>query len=334
MIAVSSRPFGVAAGGEAAACYDLKNERGMVVSVLDYGCTIQRILVPDRTGALVDVALGYDDLAGYESGNCYFGAFVGRCANRIGGARFSLDGVTYSLSANDGEHHLHGVFPHRVFSAALDGNAIVFTRRSPAFEEGYPGNLDVTVRVSLTEDNALQLQYEAVTDAPTVVNFTNHTYFNLNGAGTILNHTLCLRADSFAETDAALIPTGRILPVDGTAMDFRESHTVGERIAQAGGYDHHYVLQPGPQPFAELIGDRTGIRMTVRTTQPGVQLYSGNFVQDDTAPFGKGGKRYAQHAGLCLETQHVPDSPNHPEFPSIVLRPGERYHEKTIYRFS
>lgn len=334
MSTITSRPFGVTRAGEAVTCYELKNESGMTVSVLDYGCTIQRILVPDRSGRLVNVALGYDDLSSYEQGNCYFGAFVGRYANRIRNARFSLDGTEYCLNPNDGENHLHGVFPHRVFFASVDADSLVFTRRSPAYEEGFPGTLDVCVRLKLTEENAIELTYEAETDAPTVVNFTNHTYFNLNGAGTVLNHTLRLNADAYAEADANLIPTGRVLSVEGTPLDFRLPHPVGERLSQAGGYDHHYVLQPGDQPFAELVGDRTGIRMTTSTTQPGVQLYSGNYVHADSAPFGKDGQRYEQYAGLCLETQHAPDSPNHPSFPSTVLRPGENYFEKTVYRFA
>ena len=340
---ITSRGFGITASGEKVTCFDLMNENGLTVSVLDYGCTIQRILVPDRNGALIDVALGYDNIQGYETGNCCFGAFVGRYANRIRGGRFSLNGQFYQLKRNDGLNHLHGVYPKIIFAAAEEDGCLTLRHLSVTEEEEFPGNLTVMVRYLLTDDNELVMEYEAETDAETVINLTNHTYFNLNGKGDILNHSLCLFSDRFAECDAETLPTGNLLPVEGTAMDFRTPRIISEgmdlsceQLRLCGGYDHHYVLTHEPEcltPFAEIVGDQSGIRMTAFTTQPGVQLYTGNYVQDDTAPFGKGGRRYEKHAGLCLETQHAPDSPNIPQFPSVVLRPGEKYRQKTVYQF-
>lgn len=340
---ISSRPFGSTAAGAAVSCYDLENKNGMTVSVLDYGCTIQRILVPDQSGELVDVVLGYDSIDGYEQGNCFFGALVGRCANRIRNAQFCLNGQSVLLQPNHGAHHLHGVFSKSCFEAHARPDALALRHVSVPEEEGYPGTLSVLVRYSLTDDNALVLEYVAESDADTIVNLTNHTYFNLNGGGDVLQHTLMLRSDQFAECDDELLPTGKLLRVEGTPMDFRSPRAVGggmdlsyPQLKVGSGYDHHFVLEHGQNhlfPFAELTGDQSGIRMTAETTQPGVQLYTANFVQDDTAPFGKGGKRYGKHSGLCLETQHAPDSPNIPSFPSVELRPGERYHQKTVYRF-
>lgn len=340
---ITSQVFGTAASGKQVTRFDMTNANGMVVSALDYGCTIQRILVPDRNGVLIDAALGYDSIQGYEEGNCYFGAFVGRYANRIRGAEFSLNGRFCKLIPNDNGNHLHGVFSQTIFSASEHTDALTFRHLSTPEEEGYPGNLAVSVRYSVTDDNELIMEYEAETDAETVINLTNHTYFNLNGEGDVLNHSLRLFSDRFAECDAETLPTGRLLPVAGTPMDFRSPKTLAEamdlsfaQIGLCGGYDHHYVLDHAPDalvPFAELIGDRSGMRMTACTTQPGVQLYTGNYVQEDTALFGKGGKRYEKHAGLCLETQHAPDSPNIPSFPSVVLRPGERYYQKTVFQF-
>lgn len=340
---ILSRSFGRTAKCIEVTCYDLTNNHGMVVSVLDYGCTIQRILVPDHQGTMVDVALGYDTIEGYETGNCYFGAFVGRYANRIRNAEFLLNGKRCKLEPNDGVNHLHGVFSKTMFSPSVKSDSLILRYISPSEEEGYPGNLRVAVQYTLTDDNALIMDYRAETDAETVLNFTNHTYFNLNGEGSILNHTLRLSADRFAECDAQTLPTGKLLSVDGTPMDFRCMRAIDEnmdlsnsQLRLCGGYDHHYVLDHEPcalYRFAELTGDKSGIRMEAETTQPGVQLYTGNYVQNDTALFGKGGKRYEKHAGLCLETQHAPDSPNQPHFPSAVLRPGEEYHQTTVYRF-
>ena len=231
----------------------------------------------------------------------------------------------------------------QIFDAAVQNDVLYLRHFSSSEEEGYPGNLSVTVQFALTEDNQLILDYEAETDKDTIINLTNHTYFNLNGEGNALNHSLQLISDWFAECDAETLPTGKLLAAAGSPMDFRMLRTIGEtmdfscdQIQLCNGYDHHFVLEHASDelfPFAELIGDQSGIRMTAATTQPGVQLYTGNYVQQDTAPFGKGGRRYEKHAGVCLETQHAPDSPNIPGFPSAMLRPGEKYHQKTVFQF-
>lgn len=340
---ILSRPFGKMASGAAVTLYELTNAFGMRVSVLDYGCTIQSILLPGRDGDSIDAVLGYDSIEGYEQGSCYFGALVGRYANRIRGARFSLNGKLCSLKPNEGGNHLHGIFSKIVFSASVQDDALILRHFGPPEEEGYPGGLSVEVRYTLTDENALVMEYEAETDADTILNLTNHTYFNLNGSGDVLQHTLRLDADRFAEVDSALLPTGKLIPVADSPMDFHKARTIAKcmdlsepQLKRCGGYDHHFVLEHDPSEcvlFAELTGNESGIRMTAETTQPGVQLYTGNFVQEDTAPFGKGGKRYEKHAGVCLETQHAPDSPNLPVFPSVVLHPGERYYQKTIYQF-
>ena len=246
---ITSAPFGVTKNGEAVTRWTLKNAAGMQADILDYGCTVQRILVPDSNGEPVDVALGYDDLAGYEQGSCFFGAFIGRYANRIKGAAFELNGRRYTLEKNDGENHLHGVYCTQVFAGEVEGDTLVFRRVSPDGEEGYPGTLTFAVRYRLTADNTLEMDYRAVTDADTVVNFTNHTYFNLNGAGDILGHRLTIHADRFAEGNAETLPTGRILQVQGTPMDFRAGRVIGDdinadwpQIQNCRGYDHCFVL--------------------------------------------------------------------------------------------
>ena len=340
---ITSEPFGVTKAGEAVTRWTLQNAAGMEVKVLSYGCTVQSILVPDAAGKMIDVALGYDDLAGYEAGSCFFGCFIGRYANRIKGARFWLNGREYALQKNDGENHLHGVFCSSVFEGAVEDGALVLRRVSPDGEEGYPGTLHVEVRYRLTERNELIMDYRAVTDADTVVNFTNHTYFNLNGGGDVLGHRLSISADHFSEGDDQTLPTGRILRVIGTPMDFRSGRTIGEdidcdwdQLRNCRGYDHNFVIRGEPgelRRMASACGDVSGIRMEASTTQPAMQLYTGNYVDGDAAPFGKGGVRYPRHGGFCLESQHYPCSPNFPDFPSTVLHPGEEYHETTVYRF-
>ena len=340
---ITSEHFGVTRAGEAVTRWTLRNAAGMEVRILSYGCTVQSILVPDGKGKSVDVALGYDDIAGYESGTCFFGAFIGRYANRIKGAAFELNGRRYTLEKNDGENHLHGVYTAQVFDGAAERDALVFRRVSPDGEEGYPGTLTFEVRYRLTDDNALEMDYLARTDADTVVNFTNHTYFNLNGAGDILGHWLMICADRFTEGDAQTLPTGRICKVQGTPMDFRAGRVIGEDIRSdweqirfAHGYDHNFIINGTPgemRKMASARGDATGIRMEAYTTQPAMQLYTGNFVDMDAAPCGKGGVRYPRYGGFCLESQHYPCSPNFPGFPTTLLRPGEEYHEKTVYRF-
>jgi len=340
---ITSAPFGVTKSGEAVTCWTLRNAAGMEVRILSYGCTVQSILVPDAHGKQIDVALGYDDIAGYEAGSCFFGAFIGRYANRIKGAAFELDGKRYTLSKNDGENHLHGIYCQQVFDGSVEEDALVFRRVSPDGEEGFPGTLTFEVRYRLAEDNTLEMTYVAVTDAPTVLNFTNHTYFNLNGGGDILGHWLTIRADHFSEGDAQTLPTGRILRVMGTPMDFRSGRVIGEdiggdwdQIQNCRGYDHSFVIRGDAgelRRMAAARGDVSGIRMEASTTQPAMQLYTGNYVDMDTAPHGKGGVRYPRYGGFCLESQHYPCSPNFPDFPTTVLRPGEEYRETTTYRF-
>lgn len=341
MADITSRPFGITAAGEAVTLYTMKNSKGMSVGVLDYGCTVQSILVKSSGGEALDVVLGYDDAAGYENGSSFFGTFVGRYANRIKGSAFDLGGKHYEIPANEGKNHLHGVLTKTVFEASEDNGSLVLKYLSPDREEGFPGNLDITVKYSLTEENELVMEYTAVTDADTVVNFTNHSYFNLNGCngGDILGHTLTLEADQFTEGGPETIPTGRILPVRGTPMDFTAGKTVGqdiradfEQLRLCRGYDHNFILRGEDGKMkccAVLKGEKSGITMECSTTQPAVQLYTGNFV-DDT---GKGGVKYGQYSALCLETQHYPCSPNFLEFPSTVLRPGEVYHQTTVYKF-
>ena len=339
---ICSETFGMTSAGEKVTRYIMLNQAGMKVSVLDYGCTIQSIIVPDSGGNEIDVALGYDDLRGYETGNCYFGAFVGRYANRIKNAEFELDGKKYILEKNNGNNHLHGVYTQKVFDVSVEDESLLFRYVSPDGEEGYPGNLNIEVRYTLNADNSLILDYKAESDADTVVNFTNHTYFNLNGDGDILNHKLILDSDYFTEMGEGVLPTGKILPVAGTPLDFRNGKKLGddifaqdEQMLLCRGYDHNFVLDTSDntiRKFAEAIGDKSGIKLKAYTTQPGVQLYTGNFVDEDTATHGKNDIRYPRHAGFCLETQHYPCSPNYPQFPSTVLRKGEEYHETTIFR--
>lgn len=344
MIHITSEAFGCTREGRAVTRWTMENDAGMTVRVLDYGGTIQSIVVPDRDGNPVDVVLGYDDLAGYEAGSCWFGAFIGRYANRIKNAAFSLNGKKYALPKNDGANHLHGTYNYRVFDAAAEGDALVLRYVSPDGEEGFPGTLTVTVTYTLTDDNALRLDYRAVTDADTVVNLTNHSYFNLSGAGSgdVLGHRLQLDASRFTEADAQTLPTGRIRSVEGTALDFRAEKTIGKDLddedpllRDSRGFDHNLILDKaeGLARAGTAYSPETGIEMTFATTQPAVQLYSGNYVAGDAAPCGKGGVRYPKRGGFCLESQHYPCSPNFPDFPSTVLRPGEEYHEITEYRF-
>ena len=344
MTKITKEPFGRTKDGREVSRWTLTNAAGMTVRVLEYGCTIQSIVVPDRDGNPVDVVLGYDDLAGYEAGSCWFGAFVGRYANRIKGAAFELNGKSYALPQNDGPNHLHGTFERRVFDAAEEDGALVLRYVSPDGEEGYPGTLTVTVTYALTDDNALRLDYRASTDADTVVNLTNHSYFNLSGAGSgdVLGQSLRLDASRFTDADGESIPTGRILPAEGTALDFREEKTIGRDLDDDDpilrlccGFDHNLILDKGPGfgPAGAAYSPDTGVEMIFSTTQPAVQFYAGNHVAEDASPCGKGGVRYPKRGGFCLESQHYPCSPNFPDFPTTLLRPGEEYHEITEYRF-
>ena len=340
--------FGNTTAGEEVDLFTLTNKSGMKVTLSSYGATVIDLLAPDRSGKLADVSLGFDSFAPYQTQSPYFGAIVGRYGNRIAKGRFTLDGATYQLATNNAPNHLHGGikgFDKRIWKGTnlpSSEPSVRFTLRSNDGEEGYPGNLDVVVTYTLTNQNELRISYEATTDKPTVINLTNHTYFNLAGAGNgnILGHQLKINASRFTPVDATLIPTGELKKVKGTVMDFRRPTAIGARIKEVGGkpigYDHNYVLDWslhfGLALAAEVYEPVSGRVMKVYTDQPGIQFYSGNFL--DGTITGKGGKIYGQYTGFCLETQHFPDSPNKPEFPSVVLKPGKTYKSTTVYAFS
>lgn len=330
--------------------YTLTNDDGVIVKLISRGATLTEWHVPDKSGQMADVVFGFDDVAGYESkANGYFGATTGRVANRIAGGKFTIDGKEYELAKNDGPNTLHGgvkrsldkvVWEGKPFENE-DGQGVVFKYVSPDGEEGFPGKLTLRVTYTLTDDNELRIDYEAVTDKATPVNLTNHAYFNLSGAGspTILDHELMLAADNYTPIDETLIPTGEIAPVAGTPFDFREFHKIGERVDQLNnkpgkGYDHNFVLnnQDGDLALAAKVREpKSGRVLSVYTTEPGVQFYGGNFL--DSAK-GKDDKAYAHRSGFCLETQHYPNSVNEPKFPSIILKPGETYRHTCVYRIT
>ncbi|MCD8086853.1 MAG: galactose mutarotase [Clostridiales bacterium] len=345
-MSITSAPFGVTAAGIPVTAYTLTNRHGSRAVVLDYGGTVQSLIVPDRDGTPTDVVLGYDSVADYERGSCYYGAFVGRYANRIAGSRFPLEGREVQLTPNEGRNHLHGNFCFEVYDAAVEGDSLVLRRTSTDGEDGYPGAVTLKLTYTLTEENGLVLDYQAATDQTTVINLTNHSYFNLSGhaSGAALDTVLQLNASRITEADSESIPTGVIRDLSPEdPFNFTVPKAIGRDIGAddqqlrfGGGYDHNYILDlPSLEtPVATAVSPRTGILMDVYTTQPGVQFYSANFVQDDPVGHGKGDTVYPQRGGFCLETQHYPDSPNRPEFPSTVLRPGEAYHQVTEYRFS
>jgi aldose 1-epimerase len=323
--------------------FTLENRNGMVVKITNYGAIITQIIVPDRNGKMGDVVLGYDSLEGYIANNPYFGCIAGRYANRIAKGKFTLDGKEYTLAVNNGNNHLHGgikgfdkvVWVGSEFSDTAKAG-VTMNYFSKDGEEGYPGSLHVVVTYTLDNENGFSTVIEAVTDKATPVNLCNHTYFNLSEADTnILGHVLTLYASRFTEVNEELIPTGNLSPVNGTPMDFTAPHIIGERIADVkGGYDHNYVLDhpAGQLSQAALFSDpRTGRQVEVLTTQPGIQFYTGNFL--DGSITGKEGKVYGKNFGFCLETQHFPDSPNRPAFPNTILRPGEKYQETTVWKF-
>ena len=342
--------FGKTATGEEVALYTLTNAHGMEVRTIARGATILSIRVPDRAGTLADVTLGFDALAGYEGeSNPFLGNVVGRYANRIGGAAFSLDGKAYKLAANNGPNHLHGGvrgFDKYVWTGkevARDGAVgIEWTMTSPDGDEGYPGTLKTTVTYLLTPKDELVVEYAATTDKPTVVNLTQHAYFNLGGegSGSILDHVLQIHASRYTPVAPGLIPTGELAPVAGTPLDFTKPERIGARIESAheqmklgSGYDHNFVLDrkgEGLVHAAHVVDPKSGRVMDVHTTEPGLQIYTANFL--DTV--GKGGHKYARRDAVCFETQHYPDSPNKKDFPSTVLRPGETYRSKTVFAFS
>jgi len=345
---VAVKPFGESVHGGKVELYTLSNKNGMKVAIMTYGAAVVDLIVPDRNGKPADVSLGFDNAKSYTSDVPYFGAIVGRYGNRIAKGEFTLEGKTYKLATNNGPNHLHG--GKRGFDKYIWDSEIVkspeasvrFSRVSKDGEEGYPGDLKMAVTYTLTDKNELEISYLATTDKPTVVNLTNHTYFNLAGAGngSILNHELMIPADRYTPVDANLIPTGELKSVTNTPMDFRKMTAIGARIKEVGGkpigYDHNYVLNKKPfesrKLAAEVYEPTSGRVMEVYTDQPGIQFYSGNFL--DGTLVGKGGKAYKQYYGFCLETQHFPDSPNEPKFPSTELKPGQTYKTTTVYKFS
>lgn len=331
---MTRKHFGIGPEGEDVYLYTLANKNGVEVSITNYGGTITSIMAPDRNGVFGDVVLGYETLDDYIKNPRYFGALIGRHANRIARGRFSLNGVEYQLAQNNGENHLHGGnkgFDKRVWNPSETDAGLRLEYLSKDGEENYPGNLNVDVTYSLNDQNELKIEYHATTDKDTIINLTNHSYFNLAGHGTILDHELTLNTGSFTPVSSDLIPTGEIQTVAGTSMDFRTG-----RVISAGGYDHNFVLDDWQQgvirPVARLREPVSGRVMEVFTTEPGMQFYSGNFL--DGSLVGKSGVAYQKYAGLCLETQHYPDAPNHPNFPSTVLRVGETYEQVTVYKFT
>jgi aldose 1-epimerase len=346
LMSIISRPFGQTPSGEAVDLYTLTNGKGMEATISTWGGVLVSLKVPDRNGSLGDVVLGFDNLDGYLKPGPYFGAIIGRYGNRIAQGKFTLDGVTYSLAKNNGENTLHGGtrgFDKRLWKAARSsGQSLELTYLSKDGEEGFPGNLSTTVTYTLTNNNELKIDYSATTDKDTVLTLTNHSYFNLagQGEGDVLAHQVTIHADRFTPVDKTLIPTGELRSVAGTPFDFRQPHTIGERIDSAdeqlalgGGYDHNYVLNrtgSGLELAARVMEPKTGRVLEVLTTEPGVQFYTANSLSTT----GKGGKAYGRRSAFCLETEHFPDSPNKPAFPSVVLKPGGHYQTTTVYRFS
>lgn len=345
---VTRTPFDTLPDGQPVELFTLTSPAGIEVRAITYGGIILSLRTPDRDGRPADIVLGYDGLDGYLRDTPYFGAIVGRYGNRIAGGRFALDGVTYTLATNNGPNHLHGgirgfdkvVWTGEAFETdSAVGVALSYT--SPDGEEGYPGTLRARVTYTLTDDGRLVFDYAATTDRPTPVNLTQHSYFNLAGAGDVHGHELTIAADRYTPVDATLIPTGELAPVDGTPFDFRAPTAIGARIDAAdvqlkrgGGYDHNFVLtraDTGLAHAARVVEPGSGRTLDVWTTEPGVQFYSGNFL--DGSITGKGGTVYAHRTGFCLETQHFPDSPNRPAFPSTILRPGEEYRSRTVLVF-
>lgn len=339
-------PFGKTQDGTETQLYTLTNAHGLQVSITNYGGTITSLLVPDKDGKPGEIVLGFNSVSGYQSpeflkAGPYFGALIGRYGNRIAQGRFTLDGKEYTLAKNNGENTLHGGkkgFDKVLWQAepgtSAEGQTLKLTYLSKDGEEGYPGNLTVTVVYTLTADDALKIDYSATTDKATPVNLTNHAYFNLGGGKDVLGHEVTLAADRYTVVDAGLIPTGELRPVKGTSFDFTSPHAIGERIAQVpGGYDHNWVLNQttGLHAAATVYEPTTGRTMEVTTTEPGLQFYTGNFLNGTLK--GANGQTYGKHAGFCLETQHFPDSPNQPKFPSTILQPGQTLHSTTIYQF-
>jgi aldose 1-epimerase len=348
---VQKESFGKTKDGQPVDLYTLTNANGLVVKISNYGGTVMQLWVPDRDGKLEDIALGFDNIGDYEELSPYFGSLIGRYGNRIGKGKFTLDGKQYTLATNNDENHLHGGvkgFDKVVWDAKpleiRNGAALQLHYLSKDMEEGYPGNLDVTVVYTLTNKDELKIHYKATTDKPTVLNLTNHTYFNLAGQGNgdILGHKLMLNADHYTPVDAGLIPTGEIAPVEGTPFDFTEATAIGARInndhpqlVYGKGYDHNWVLNKKDNEMslaAKVYEPNSGRVMKIFTEEPSIQFYAGNFL--DGTFSGKDDKVYKHRYAFCLETQHYPDSPNKPNFPSVVLRPGETYETTTVHKFT
>ena len=342
--------FGTTPDGEKVDLFTLSNDSGMRAEITNYGGYLVSLLVPAPDGRLLEAVLGYDSLEGYLADKNYLGCLVGRFANRIARAKFVFQGREYTLAANDGPNHLHGGrkgFSHKVWRAepfhGPEGQGVSLSCQSPDGEEGYPGNLEVKAVYTLAPDNALRIDYEAVADAPTIINLTQHSYFNLNGdpARNCLDHEVSIRASRYLPVDSAGIPLGGMADVTGTPMDFTRETVVGRaldtdfpQVAQSGGFDHNWVLdgQSGElEEAATCFCPDTGLRLRVLTTEPGLQFYSGNFL--DGSVVGRGGQPLKRHAGFCFEAQHYPDSPNQGHFPSVVLEPGQRYTQTTVYAF-
>jgi aldose 1-epimerase len=338
--------FGKLRDGETVHLFTFHNKNGMVVKAMDFGLIITEIHAPDRNGKLGDVVLGFDNLERYLKGHPFFGAIAGRYANRIAKSSFTIDGQEYKLFANNGKNSLHGGkvgFDKKLWTAqevpsGADRATVEFKYTSKDGEEGYPGNLNVTVRYTLTDANEWIIEYAGVTDKKTVVNLTNHSYFNLAGSGDVTNHEIEIEADQYTPVDAELIPTGEIAPVKGTPLDFTTPHKIGERQGQTGlgGYDHNFVLRRGvtakPRLAARVYEPTSGRILEVSTTEPGVQLYTA--IGLDGSITGVGGVKYPKWGAFCLETQHYPDSPHHPNFPSTILEPGKKYQTTTSFKFS
>ena len=344
---VTTQSFG-SFDGKDVSLYTLTNKKGDVLKLSNYGAVIVEIIVPDRNGKKENVTLGYDNLDGYVNGDPYFGKVVGQYANRIAKGKFTLDSVDYTLAINNPPNALHGGptgWHSRVWDAQVlkntDFPAIRFTYNKPDMEEGFPGNVVAEVVYTWTDNDEIIMDYKVTSDKKTVVNITNHAYFNLHGAGVgdILDHEAVIKASSFTPVDSTLIPTGEIRPVEGTPFDFRTQHLIGERIGEdydqlklGGGYDHNFVLDNAEEVDATVYDPSTGRVLEVLTDQPGVQLYTGNFLNGTQT--GHGGKIYNYRSGFCLETQHFPDSPNQPAFPSVILMPEEPFLSSTTFRFS
>jgi aldose 1-epimerase len=346
---LSRQSFGQTADGTPADLFTLRNSHGTEVKISNYGGIVTAFKVADRTGQMGDVVLGYDQLAGYLASTPYFGALVGRYANRIAKGKFTLDGKEYTLATNNGPNALHGgikgfdkvVWTPKIL-ATPEGAALELTYLSKDGEEGYPGNLSVRAVYTLLDDNGLRLEYTATTDKPTIINLSQHSYFNLAGKGDVLQHEVSIKADKFTPVDETLIPTGELRPVEGTPFDFRKPRAIGARINDkdeqikfGNGYDHNWVLSKPAgrlEVIATVYEPTSGRQLEVLSTEPGLQFYTGNFL--DGKITGKGGWVYQFRNGLCMEPQHFPDSPNHAEFPSTVLRPGGEYHNTIIYRLS